>query len=103
MLFLIISASSHQEKSLPMIKVLNVSLLSVNKISQKTKNQRFKKYFMKVMILLLMIIITNEKKHQSSNDGSTSIDQKLKTSPQLFYNDTFANDATTCMFSQYPY
>ena len=24
-------------------------------------------------------------------------------SPQLFHNDTFANDATTCMFSQYPY
>ena len=58
---------------------------------------------MKVRILLLMIIITNEKKHQSSNDGSTFIDQKLKTSPQLFHNDTFANDATTCMFSQYPY
>ena len=44
-----------------------------------------------------------EKKHHSTNNGSGFVDQELDLSSQLPHNDTVANDATTYMFSQYPY
>ena len=44
-----------------------------------------------------------EKKHQSTNDGSGFIDQELDLSSQFPHNDAVANNATTRMFSQYPY